>query len=413
MSDPEADTRPSLNKILTESESLVSENQDKIAPLIDPTKKRIRKKKFTYSNPNQEMLNRLDTQRSKGFFQRNFGSLKGGSMRAVVMYWIRMTMGIGVMALPFYISKMGVLTGSLLVLFAGILSYFSFKYIFTAQIVTGKKDLVQIARKFLPGWMVTIYSYTLIVDIFSAMVIYTVVSWNLFAYLMAILGIAKDEWIKDKDTLEFYLYNKEVVIIRVIFLHVLFVILIPLLLKRSLEALKIVSQIFMVSLIFIVFVLLAQTPLFFNQHHHPEHPEDQTSVSYLYKNIFRLKTFSYLFSIILAFYVQSMLMSLRKELLVPNITRLKKVAALSVGTELFFFLLLGIICYIVFGDKYTTSLIILRTPLKGYVWFEWVFRVGVMLFFIANAIGIPIYNVPIRDLIIRKMNDVLSDGRFL
>ena len=401
-----------LTSVPSENISNGSEEDDKILPLIDSKKRRIRKKKFTYSNPNEDMLNQLDSQRQKGFFKRNFATLKGGSLRAVVIYWIRMTTGIGIMALPFYISQMGVLMGSILVLLAGFMSYFSFKYIFTAQILTGKKDLVQITRKFLPSWMVTLYSYLLIVDIFSAMVIYTVVSWNLFCYLIAIFGWAKDEWIKDPNTLEFYDYNKEVIIIRVIFLHVIFLGLIPLFLQRSLESLKSVSLIFMISLIFVVIVLLAQTPLFFKTYHHPTPPKEPTPVAYLYKSFFRLKTFSYLFSIVLAFYVQSMIMSLRKELLVPTIKRLKKVASLSVGTELILFLVLGVTCYIVFGDTYTTNLIILRKPLEGYKVFEWVFRVGLIMFFISNVIGIPFYNVPLRDAIIRKLNEINSSGGF-
>jgi amino acid permease len=392
------------------SPQTLSPSDDKVLPLIDKNKKRIRKKKFTYSNPNQEMLSRLDKQRNKNFFKRNFGSLQGGSLRAVVMYWVRMTMGIGVMALPFYISQMGVLTGSIIVTLAAVMSYFSFKYIFTAQILTGKKDLVQIAGKFLPRWIVAIYSYTLILDVFTAMVIYTVVSWNLFAYLVAILGLAKDSWIKDHNSLEFFDYNKEVLLLRAIFLHVLFLGLVPLLLQRSLEALKIVSQVFMASLVFIVVILLAQTPLFYHQNREAEDPSERTEVSYLYKPIFRLKTFSYIFSIILAFYVQPMLMSLRKELLVPNIKRLKKVATVSVGTELCFFLVIGVACYITFGDKYTTSLIILRKPLENYLAFEWVFRGGLILFFISNAIGIPFYNVPLRDLIIRKIQSWYQKG---
>jgi amino acid permease len=403
------DNSPMINR--NSNEDSGSENDDKILPLIDPKKKRIRKKKFTYSNPSGEMLNQLENQRSKGFFKRNFGTLKGGSLRAVVIYWIRMTTGIGIMALPYFFSQLGLLMGSILVTLAAIMSYFSFKYIFIAQIITGKKDLVQIARKFIPNWMASIYSYTLIFDVLSAMIIYTVVSWNLFSYLLAIFGFAKDEWIKDKNTLEFNEYNKEVLIIRAIFLHVVFLCLIPLLLKRSLESLKWVSQIFLASLIFIVIVLLAQTPIFYNTYHKNEDPTKNTSVSYFYKSFFKLKTFSYLFSIILAFYVQSMIMSLRKELLVPNIKRLKKVSYLSVGLELILFLILGIVCYSVFGDSYTTKLIILRKPLDGYLAFEWVFRVGLISFFLSNVMGIPIYNVPLRDSIIRKINYINENSK--
>lgn len=401
---------PELKEMNTESSESMSENlldqYPKQLPLIDPSKKKIRKKKFTYSNPSGEMLSSLKDQRSKGFFKRNFGSLKGGSLRAVVIYWVRMTTGIGVMALPYYIAQLGLLMGSLILILAGTMCYFSFKYIFVAQILTGKKDLVQIARKFIPSWMCSIYSYTLIIDIFSAMMIYTVVSWNILSYLLVIFNLYKEDWVDKSVTDNTVLndYHKEVLLIRVGFLHLMFFCLIPLFLKRSLEKLKIVSQIFMVSLIFIIVILLCQTPLFYKMYHSSDQPK--ATVNYFYKPFWNFKTFSYFFSMILAFYVQSLLMSLRKELLVPNITRLKKVAFLSVGSELFLFLILGITCYLIFGNEYTTSLIILRKPLEGYRAFEWVFRAGLVIFFLSNLIGIPMYNVPMRDMIIRKFDQM-------
>ena len=380
-----------------------SEELDLLRPLINPNKKNnIKKRKFSYSNPNNEMLDRLKVKREQGFFNRNFSALKGGSLRAVVIFWIRMTTGIGIMALPFYMKQLGIVVGSLVVLLAGILSYFSFKYIFSAQYFTGKKDMVEITKKFLPGWIVSVYSYTLIIDVLSSMQIYIIVSWNLFTYFIYIFGFANPDWIKNPETLEFKDYNTQVILIRVIFLHVVFFITIPFLLKRDLESMKIISFLFMLALLFVILILFAQTPLFYKEYHQNPDPTKNTTYELIYKPFWNLKFFGYLFSIILAFYVQPFVMTLRKELLVPSMTRLKKVARLSVGIELILFISLGSLCYFIFGDKYTTNLIILRKPLKGYTIFEWIFRGGLILFFLFNTIGIPFFNVSLRNMIAHK-----------
>jgi amino acid permease len=345
------------------------------------------------------------------FFNRNFSTLKGGSLRAVVIYWVRMTMGIGVMALPFYMRQLGLVVGAIVILLAGCMSYFSFKYIFFAQYYTGEKDIVAITRKFVPSWMVSVYTYSLIIDVASSFQIYTIVSWNLFSYLLIMFGVMKDEWIKDHDTLKLYEYNPSVFLIRTVFLHTVFIILIPFLLKRNLESLKFVSIGFMISLILVILVLFIQMPFFYKEYHNPKEPEKETHVSYVYKPFWNLKFFSYLFSIIMAFYVQPFVMSLRKELLVPSMKRLKKVARISVGFELVFFITLGALAYFVFGDKYTPDLIILRKPLKTYKALEWVFKSLLILFFLGNTFGIPVFNITLRDMIIRKYNKSRNLGK--
>ena len=395
----------------SEYSSYNSEEKDGVRPLIDPSRRRKRKKRFTYSNPNNEMLDRLNKQRNLGFFGRNFSTLKGGSLRAVVIYWIRMTTGVGIMALPFYMKELGVLVGALVILLAGSMSYFSFKYIFYAQYYTGKKDIIEITQKFVPKWMVSVFTYSLLVDVLSSIQIYSIVSWNLFSYLLNMFGLIKKEWIKDPDTLKLNEYNPSVFLIRACFLHGIFFLSIPLLLKRSLESLKFVSIGFMISLLLVIVCLFSQMPFFYKEYHNPETPQTNTKVSFLYKPFWNLKFFSYLFSIILAFYVQPFVMSLRKELLVPSMKRLKKVARISVGFELVLFISLGAVSYIVFGDKYTTDLIILRKPMEKYKAFEWVFRAFLIFFFLMNTMGIPTFNVPMRDMIIRKYNSIRNSGK--
>ena len=75
-----------------------------------------------------------------------------------------------------------------------------------------------------------------------------------------------------------------------------------------------------------------------------------------------------IFGLLIGFYVQPFIFSLRGELLLPTLRRTKKVAKLSVLYECILFVILGFCGYFVFGDKYTPSLFILRAPYEGKNW---------------------------------------------
>ena len=50
-----------------------------------------------------------------------------------VLYWLWMTMGIGVLTLPHYVSQLGLLGGCLAIFVAGVLSYIKFIFIFSTS----------------------------------------------------------------------------------------------------------------------------------------------------------------------------------------------------------------------------------------------------------------------------------------
>lgn len=380
---------------------LLSEEQDKVRPLFVVNKKRKKKERYTYSNPNQKMKQQLEVRRNQNVLMRIFGPLQGGSLRAVVLYWIRMTMGIGIMSLPFYVKELGLLCGLILIVFCGLLTLISCNYLFDAQVETGKKYMIDISRSYIPKWMVKIFSWSLIIDLFSSLLIYSVVSWNLFEFLLYTFGLYKQEWIADEDKVQFHEYNPQLLLIRVAFFHIIFIAMIPMLLKHDLESMRFVSFGFILVLFIILIIILAQCPEFFWEYHR-EKGRKHTTVEYFFKKFWTPKFFTIFYSVLLAFYVQPYIMSLRKELLIPSKRRLKKVGQISITSEIILFTVIGGICYWVFGDEYTTPLIILRKPMEHLPGFEWVFRVFLIFFFIFNTMGIPVFNVPLRDVIVRK-----------
>lgn len=74
-------------------------------------------------------------------------------------------------------------------------------------------------------------------DICSTIMLYTIVSWNLFEYSLWFFNLAKDEWIKNKENLLYDESNPEVIRLRIIFFTIVFIITIPLFLKKTLDSL--------------------------------------------------------------------------------------------------------------------------------------------------------------------------------
>ena len=66
------------------------------------------------------------------FLKWNCRPIGNGSLRGSVITWVRLSMGIGVFAVPFFMKKMGATAGILIVLIAGLINYKTFIYIFEA-----------------------------------------------------------------------------------------------------------------------------------------------------------------------------------------------------------------------------------------------------------------------------------------
>ena len=78
---------------------------------------------------------------------------------------------------------------------------------------------------------------TYLLDISSSVMIYSIVSWNLFEFCMHFFGFSHKSWILDPETLNFDESNPELSKIRYIFFGAVFVLTIPLFLKKSMDSL--------------------------------------------------------------------------------------------------------------------------------------------------------------------------------
>lgn len=343
-----------------------------------------------------EQIENLENIRNLPFYKRIFRRLKTGSLRGVIIMWIRMTLGIGILTLPNYVKVYGAITGGTLIILSALINYLAYIFIFQSTYRTGKTTYPDLIKTLLGNGFHKIFQFTFMADVCSTVMIYSIISWNLFEYIIYFFKIGEShygEWIANLDTLEFREDNGTVMLVRYLFFAIVFVITIPFFLKKSLDSLQWVTILFLSVLGMLVIDIFVELPFFASAY---SNLEINTDVVYF-------KTPSYnwaenIFGLLICYYVQPFIFSLRGELLLPSLRRTKKIARLSVFFECLLFFLLGFFGYYILGDKFTPSLFILRKPYPNKNFYsEKIFQFFISLFFILNTFGLAMYNSSVRD----------------
>ena len=352
------------------------------------------RRSLSLSEPTIENIEKLQNIRTMSWRDRLFRKVSTGSLRGVVLMWIRMTLGIGLLTLPFYLKQYGAFTGIIVIIICALVNLQSYYYIFEAVFYSGKKNYPDLIKSVLGNGILTVFRFTFLIDIASAIMIYSVVSWNLLEYIIYFFKIGEehwDEWFINKDTLEFNENNGAIFLIRCVFFYSMFLLTIPLFMKKNLDALQKVTIGYLVSLFVLVLILLIEMP-FFSRAYKDEDIEFHwfKPISYNWIECF--------FGLCIAFYVQPFIFSLRGELLLPSLKRTKKISTISVSLEATIFVVLGFIGYWSLGDLYTPNLFILRKPYPGKSQIsELIFQLSICFFFLLNTLGLAMFNPGLRD----------------
>lgn len=385
-----------MNKNMEIDETLLNEN---ILP-TDEEKIKVRNDLETVVEskpylvfPSKDNLRRLVKIRNYGKLRKLFHSMREGSLRRNVLLMIRMTVGVGILTLPVYLMELGGLMGILFLMLAAFFSYTFYSFLVDVSNETGIYDFVLLINTLCSKPIQKIFRYTYFIDIFSMPIFITILSWNIFEYLMVFMGFARDDWFKDRDSFKFNEYHPQVLLIRLVYCVVIYLVMLPLMFKKDLGTLQKFGNLFLFFLLVLIVLIFAEMP-FFEVH---LKKMGKLQVQYFSKppNFKWLYTF---FSMMLSFYCQPYYFGIRNELAHPTKRRLKKVVGYSMSLVLVFFVLLAFICYICLGDLFTPQLVILRTAYEGKPqWSEILFHVGIMFFFIVNIVSMPLFNPPIRD----------------
>lgn len=117
--------------------------------------------------------------------------------------WIRMTMGIGILTLPYFFKIYGANMGLIILLVAALINYYAYIFILEASYYTGKSNFSELIETLLGPNILKIFRVTYLLDIISSIMIYSLVSWNLFEYCLWFFQLTKPEWILDEHSMKF------------------------------------------------------------------------------------------------------------------------------------------------------------------------------------------------------------------
>ena len=123
---------------------------------------------------------KLQKIRKMGFFKRNFRKIENGSLRGTIITWIRIAMGIGVFAIPYFVSLVGMTTGLIFVILAAVINYSTFLIIFEASEHTNLQTYPDIVRHLFGDTVFKFFRITMFMEYLSVTLLYALASWSLF-----------------------------------------------------------------------------------------------------------------------------------------------------------------------------------------------------------------------------------------
>lgn len=149
--------------------------------------------------------------------------------------WIRMTLGIGILTLPHFVKIYGAIPGLIIIALSAMINYLTYIFIFRASYFTGQLNYPSLIKTLLGDKAYYVFRITYMLDVCSTVMIYCIVSWNLFEYCLIFFNLCKDEWIDDPKILSYKEWHPEVIMMRFIFFAMVFILTIPLFLKKSMD----------------------------------------------------------------------------------------------------------------------------------------------------------------------------------
>ena len=351
------------------------------------------KQKSYLMKPSNSSLVKLSKIRESGLFVRVFHPMKEGSLRGVVIMFIRMTLGVGVLTLPYYMKQFGGLLGVGILFLAAAVNYWTYAILTDLGNQTDIPDLLLLTKKYCHRYLHKLFKVTLLVDYISMVVFYMIMIYNVIMFLVAHLDLAPDSWYSNKKMLEFRQYCPALIIIRSSYCVLTILLMLPFIFRDSLGALQKISNYSLLVLCTMIIYICVEMGFF------RKNLEKQPDFNVYYLAAKPDATWpACFFGVMLSYYSQTYFFSLRSELMHPTSRRLKKVSRLSMGYMFGMFLFLSIICYFCLGDVQTPDLIILRVPYPGKPkWSEYLFIGLVIVFLISSLITLPLYNIPVRD----------------
>ena len=337
--------------------------------------------------------------RQMNIFGRTFRTLQFGSMRGVVLMFLRLTLGAGIFTLPFYVSKFGYIMGIIFIALAGFLSLESYNDIIEASNESNKNSYFELIEHYLGRRYLNVFKVTYFLDLSSTPICSMIVIYSLMKFLLGVLGLAKEEWIINKYTGAWKETNPQVILIRGLFFGLFYCISIPFFLKKQLFFLQKANMLIILALSLLMIYVIIELP-FFGIHY--EKGNERTTEAF---KEFDQNWFENIFALLMAYYAQPFIFSLKEQLMYPTLDRMKKTTRITMIGETAIFILIGFMGYYCLGDKYITEMVYARVPYEGKNKFsEVLYQILLVVFFLCVLMGLAIYNPTIRDYFYEMFN---------
>ena len=326
--------------------------------------------------------------------QKLFKKVDKGSMRLVIINLMICGTSGTFFLYPVFLRVFGFIPGFFLIFVIASITYITSSFIFEGSSKSGKNDYFNLIRYYLGDKISKIATFTFCLDYFSTYVIGILISYNCFLYVMYYEGFIDKNAVINFDTLEFDMNNKEVTIFRYWFCGAAFFILFPFFLKKSLHGLKLIFLFLISSIVLMILYLFIDLYQF--REHYQEIGEYEIT-------LFKKPSLDYIkfFLIFLtAFYIQSNILTVKRDLKNANNRRVKKTIKISYYYFVTFGILFGAWGYFCLGNIHTSDLFMLRAsyPKKR---FETLYRIILCFFGFFSLIYISFFNLSLRDFIER------------
>lgn len=314
----------------------------------------------------------------KGFFQRIFGKMYKGSLRLVVINLCLCGTTGSFFWYPYFLQSFGVYVGIIALIVCCFLSYQNCHFIAEASCRYEEDEYLLLIKKVIGKQMHRLARLTYLLDYLFCYIIGFLLYWNILQYLLYYWQIFDDSMRSSTTELQFKPFHPKVLLCRSIALGTGVIILIPLFLKQNMHGIKYIFFSYVGSFSTIIIYLFCDLQ---------EFREEYTKTGELeifYTKSFDRRVFQFFSVFISGYYVQSVILTMKKDLYNPTLERLKKTINYSHLFFITFALLFGIYGYFCLGDKYTSPLFMLRQSFQGKR-HEYLYR-GILFWTAINAL---------------------------
>lgn len=125
-----------------------------------------------------------------------------GSMRSVIIAWIRMSLGISILLFPKYAYHIGYLPAALFILLGAFVNYKTYQFIFEASYYTKIFNYFDLVENLIGKKMRAFFNITYFLDMGSTVTLYAIVTWRLFVHILNFMELIDPDWIKDKENIK-------------------------------------------------------------------------------------------------------------------------------------------------------------------------------------------------------------------